>query len=288
MTGIDPGKEQPAEPEESATRRPKPKYGELAPEGWQWQPPQESAAAAGVPSQHEEAGGALPKPGVPHNLGIAPVRSEVHPPAVSSVNSAPTTHAGKEPGKEQQPGVSSSDTFVAPPQQATSPSRNTQTATASAPQQAENGSATASPAENERLKVRSKRDSVATIILLVLGALGAIYSASSLMQTPAALSLIASALKLDNFTVPEQVATLGAFGALTMIAIQAVSLLLSIWRLTRKKLAFWVPLVAFGVAVIALIAFSVAMWATVPELIAHLQDPAASQQVIDYLYSSME
>lgn len=122
-----------------------------------------------------------------------------------------------------------------------------------------------------------------TVVLLVLGAFSALYFAASLQQLPASLSMLASALEVDGFVLPESVATLGTVGALTILAVYAVNLIYSIQRMRRGKLAFWVPLVAGVIAVIVVFAFTAFALGQAPELAQVFTDPGASAKLLNYL-----
>ncbi|MBN9613474.1 MAG: hypothetical protein J0H64_08465, partial [Actinobacteria bacterium] len=198
-------------------------------------------------------------PGVPHNLGAGrtdPARSTV--PA-----QAPTSTAAQAPAAQQP----STD----PAAQQTPPAQ---------PQlhyRDDSQSATPNPRRGDR---------VVTIVLLVIGAFGALYFAASMQQLPASLEMMASALHVSGFTVPASVSTLGTTGALLVLALYALNLILSIHRMRQDKLSFWVPLVAGVIAVILVFAFSAFVVAQTPELLKALSDPGAMQNLLDYLGSA--
>ncbi|MCB1273257.1 MAG: hypothetical protein KDB25_02520, partial [Leucobacter sp.] len=126
-------------------------------------------------------------------------------------------------------------------------------------------------------------DRIATILLLVLGAFGALYSATTLQQLPASLSMLASALDITDFVVPDAIPTLGTVGGLLVLAVYALAVVLSIQRLRRGSLSFWVPLAAAAIAFLITFAFTAFALNQAPELVQHLADPDAMTKLLDYL-----
>ncbi|MFC6235979.1 DUF6264 family protein, partial [Leucobacter soli] len=126
-------------------------------------------------------------------------------------------------------------------------------------------------------------DRIVTIVLLAIGALGALYSAASLQQLPNSLALLGDALAIEGFVVPAAVSTLGTVGALIVLAVYAIALIYSIQRMRHRKLAFWVPLAAAAIAFIVVFAFTAFALNQAPELIQVLSDPSATAKLIDYL-----
>ncbi len=283
--------------------RPRPAYGEYAPEGWQWTPPGENdvdhganAAAsressagsegAGVgsfrtppapPTSSASPAGSGPVPGVPHNLGArgsagsAAGAGNAAPQAPSQAHGQAQTPWGapgsapenttRQPGDTQQAGDQQHYRAMAPPQ--TQPGGT--------------GGAAGSGGASNRLG-----DRIASIVLLVLGALGALYFAASLYSMPASISLMARALEIDGFAVPSSVSTTGTVGALSVFAIYALNLIFTLQRLRARKLAFWVPLVAAALAIIVVLGVSAIAIAQVPELLQQLSDPDSTARLLDY------
>jgi len=214
-----------------------PKYGELAPEGWSWSP--ENAAEPPAPAAGDRLSG------VPHNLGVGSAPQQPQQP-----QSAPAS-APRDPYRAEQP--------PAAPQQ----------------WQAAPGGAPGQPGQPGQPGVPRPRtgDRVATIILLVVGALGALYFAAAMQQLPSSLALMARIIGLDSFVVPAAAATIGTVGAILVLVIYAVNLILALQRLRHKKLAFWIPLVAAAVAFVVVITCTIVAIDQAPELL---------QQFIDY------
>lgn len=233
--------------------RPLPAYGELAPEGWEWKP--ETAEGTALPQAAAPQGGANPGPGVPHNLGVRGDQSASEPQAAAAPK--PTT-AGR-PGDPE-------------PYRAAAPQQQPQTA------QPMQQAASATPGAPKSRTV----DRVFTIILLALGAFGALQIAGSLMSISASFSLVGSALELEDFSVPGWIGSVGTISAIVVIALYAVSLIFSIQRMRAGKIAFWVPLTAGAIAVIGTIVLTTVMMFNVPELVNAASDPSSTGKILDY------
>lgn len=241
---------QPAQPDP----RPQPQYGEMAPEGWTWTPNEAAGPqGAGAPNASAQGGGSpqfpvaqsAPQPhgqtpGVPHNLGVG----------------APQGASPQQPGQPYQP--------AQPYQQ----QQNQQAYRADPPPHYQQ------PAWQQQAPERDTKgaDRVITIILLVIGAVGALYFAFVLFVMTQSIYLIANMVDLE-VTVPESVKTLGLIGALIMLALYAVTLIFSIQRMRARKLAFWVPLVAGVLSFVVLTVFTSLAMAEVPDLLHYLSDP---------------
>ncbi|MFA5606011.1 MAG: DUF6264 family protein [Leucobacter sp.] len=229
--------------------RPKPEYGEYAPEGWSWKPETEAAPTAGAaPSGAREGSGQLT--GVPHNLGVdgGTVPAQQQP--------AQPTHAPQPPAAPDA---------TTPPQPG-------------APYRA--GEPTYRPAQQPASRLG---DRIVTIVLLVLGAIGALNFAASLYGLTGTFSTIAAALDLEGFTVPSNVQTIGTVGALIVLALYALTLIYSIQRMRGRKITFWVPLTAGVIAAIVAFAFTAIAMAQSPELLEAASDPDATAKLLDYM-----
>lgn len=106
-----------------------------------------------------------------------------------------------------------------------------------------------------------------TIMLLVLGFFGMSYSIGTLQALPAAMQLLHSMQHLGAYTPAESVGALITAGTIAMAGIWAVSAGLSVWLLVQRRLAFYVPLVAGVVAVIALLVVVGVVLSTDPTLL---------------------
>lgn len=282
-------------------KRPQPQYGELAPEGWSWKPEGE-VADGDASGAHGAAGPSVPNtssgysptqqgrqvptpqgqvPGVPHNLGVGGAsrggQSAVTPPSSSQPTPGPITPAAgghRHAGNEQS-------YRGAPPPGAVSPQQNEPSAPQTqhypaAPQYQYSGTMSGIPPRQNR-----QADRVVSIILLAIGALGALYTALAIYQMSASFHLIAAMVGLENFTVPEAIQTISTVGALSVLALYAVTLIFSVQRLRARKLTFWVPLSAGVLAVILFFVFTFIAAAQMPELMEHLADPNAAAQILD-------
>jgi hypothetical protein len=106
-----------------------------------------------------------------------------------------------------------------------------------------------------------------TVLLTVFGFFGMSYSVATLQAIPASMQLLHSTNGLGAYTPAPVVGTLVVAGSLTMAVIWAVSAGIGAWLLVKRRLAFWVPLVAGIVAMVALIIFAGAVLATDPVLL---------------------
>lgn len=219
-------------PEVPRPERPRPEYGEYAPDSEDPTPDREDtmpdAQASSAPTSAQVEG-------VPHNLGIGP-STPPPPPA---------------------PGLASGPPVAGPPPQAPPPAGPAQ------PPPAEwSGGA---PREHSRLG-----DRIVTIVLLVLGAIGALNLGTTMLTLGTQLHLFADVAGLEGFTVPPAVGTLQTVGALTILSLYAITLLWSIHRMRTHKLAFWVPLTGGAVAFVTTVIMSMIAMFLVPELITNI------------------
>ncbi|MBL3700617.1 DUF6264 family protein [Leucobacter luti] len=262
----------PASP--AAPQRPaQPAYGEYAPEGWSWQPegtpdsaapeaaPGSAASAGAAPQaagQHEAAPGtqmAAPPAGVPHNLG-APARPDAAPQraagdpyraaAAAPQAPAPQTPAAQDPGQPSQ---------LPPAYRVPGP--------------------------------RGPRigDRVITIMLLVLGAFGALNISSSFFGLESQIRFTGVMIGIEDPKLASWIGPLGVISGLVVLLLFAVTLIFSIQRMRANKLAFWVPLVAGVVAAIVLIVVPMIAMGGAPEIMQQLEsDPTGSlDKMFEYI-----
>lgn len=245
---------------ETPAARPKPAFGEYAPEGWEWKPEGAEEPATSATSPQPAAGSPSPRPdtarvtGVPHNLGAG---SQHTPAAAPAAPAAPPSTRNSAPNGEPEPYRAT----VAPP----------------APPQY-----SAQPGSAGDPKPRTG-DRIVTIVLLVIGALGALMSAQSMLALNSSFTLMAEAVGLTDFEVPSWLGTLGTVSALAFIAVYAVTLIFSIQRMRARKITFWVPLTAGVVVTIAMFVLTTIAITNMPELMSQLSDPDATQKMLDYL-----
>jgi hypothetical protein len=123
--------------------------------------------------------------------------------------------------------------------------------------QAQAGAATGTPTWNLTL----------TVLLGVFGFFGMSYSIATLQAIPASMQLLHSTNGLGEYTPAPIVGTLVLVGSILMAAVWVVSAAVSAWLLIKRRLSFWVPLVAGVVAMVALLIFAGAVLATDPVLL---------------------
>lgn len=179
-------------------QRPRPKYGELAPEGWTWSPP----------------------PGANPHGSIVP---EAQPPADLAAHSA-AQHA-------PAPG---------------SPYRG------SIPMAKHHAPAWDRPV---------------TLGLLVVGLLGVFSAIAILGSAPEAIQTLYTQEKLGTYTPAAAVPGLILAGKLTQGAIWVVTAALSIFVTSRRRRAFYLPLIGGVLSIVAIFIFLSAILATDPTLL---------------------
>ena len=118
-----------------------------------------------------------------------------------------------------------------------------------------------------------------TVLLTVFGFFGMSYSIATLQAIPASMQLLHSTNGLGDYTPAPVVGTLVLAGSITMAAVWAVSAGIGAWLLVKRRLAFWVPLVAGIVAMVALLIFAGAVLATDPVLLGFYSGVAPSTPV---------
>lgn len=263
-----PGSSEPRR-ESKDTARPKPAYGEYAPEGWEWKPEEEAGTApatnapstavtgAAAPASQAAARGAGPVPGVPHNLGVpgnsAPPQSL---PASPSHTTAPQSGQRPEQPTTQQPAVQDPHVYRA-----------------SAPE----------PQARQGLSPGRLADRIVTIVLIMIGAFGALSLADSLFRLPSQLVIVADILGVEDIAIPDAVGVLGTVSGIIVLALYAVTLIFSIQRMRARKLAFFIPLAAGLIAFIVMMAASMIAFMLVPDLVQQASDPNAMNLMLDYL-----
>ncbi|MHA3722599.1 DUF6264 family protein [Leucobacter sp. HY1910] len=281
----------PEEPTPPPVSRPKPAYGELAPEGWEWKPEGASddtndASATHSGATHPAAapgGAAQSLPGVPHNLGAglpkrgAKSASGGRAEGGASAGSGPSGTPAAGPGA-QSTGPQGSGAQAPEAQGPSTPGAPYRApgagASGVAPQQ---GSVPGAAAKPSAPKPRIA-DRVITIGLLVLAAYSTLSIASSMFALESQLRLVGAMIGLEHATLAEWVKPLGTGTGIAVLALFAVTLIYSIQRMRARRLAFWVPLTAGAIAVlIVLIVPTVAMFAGAPEIMQQLDaDPNGS------------
>lgn len=279
--------------------RPAPAYGEYAPEGWTWKPEGAEDPAADADAQGTDATGAgthsagvyganatgtgasgantqpgRPNasgrvPGVPHNLGAktdgrgAPATGTVSPPAPGPQAGSPQAGA-QQPGPRQDP----------PPYRADEPQRQPAPAQGALP-----------PGQKPQRSGGKIADLVITILLLAIGAYGALVFAGSFFQLVPELTRIAAVLGLNDFTPAPWVGTVATVGAIVILALYAVTLIYSIQRMRAVKLTFWVPLSAGVLAILIFFIVTIVVVTSSPELMERFADPSSMEKLMEFSLS---
>ena len=106
-----------------------------------------------------------------------------------------------------------------------------------------------------------------TILLLLFGLFGMTYSIATLQALPAAMQLLHSTQNLGDYTPDSSVGATIAAGSIALAAVWAVSAGLSVWLLVRRRLSFYVPLIAGIVALVVLFVAAGVVLATDPVLL---------------------
>jgi hypothetical protein len=182
-----------ADDDKKPDERPRPKFGELAPEGWVWHPPKDVDrldTGHPVPEAHE-------------TRASAPVRSPEQELLAQAAGERPV------------------------------------------------------PAWNQPV----------TILLLIIGIVGMFLSIGTLAAAPDSIQLLYANESLGTYKPAPSVATILLAGEISMVGIWVISAVLSVFRLTRHKLAFFIPIIGGVVAFIALFVFFTAIIASDPTLV---------------------
>lgn len=222
-----------------ADSRPKPEYGEYAPEGWVNPVLQaETASSSGGP-------GATPKQldGVPHNLGVKTTGGQQNAPAASATSPAtPSESAPDEKPKRSLFGMKGS----------------------------QNASGQTTAGQTASTQPARPADRIITIALLAIGAYGALNIADAMINLRQVFAQLYAIYDLGSFNPPEWFAVLSSIGGILQLSLWAVTLLLSIQFMRRGRLAFYLPLVAAVLSfIVAIVVMSIALGAA-PELMTYL------------------
>lgn len=215
---------------EPRSERPKPEYGEYAPEGWvspvpKTETPTSEGSASEETTPRVDAPRSTPTPttSAPHNLGLGGSSSHNIPEQAQQPPQQAPQQPLQQPTEQQQPNA----------------------------------------------KRGSTGDRVATLLLLLFGAFAAMNFAFSFLTLGSQLEIMASIMGADDLVIPGSIAVLEAAGVITMLSIYAVALIWSVQRLRQKRIAFWVPLAAGVLAVIMTLIFAAISVALVPELLTY-------------------
>ena len=238
-----------SEPQPESQPRPQPQFGEYAPEGWEWKPEAETSAAGATAAAN---GGPTPTtlPGVPHNLGAG---SKL-PPRGGASSAASAARQSSQRTKQQAP---------------------------QAPQRPAAGAGTA----RAGAKPRNSADTIATIVLLVIGLIGAGQFSFAMFGIERTFALLSNAPGIDGFTSPAWLGTVGTALGLAVLAIYGVMAVYTIRRLRAGKLAFWVPLATGAVMTVVVLGTVFVAMLSSPGLASIITDPEQSAKLMEFIQS---
>ncbi|WP_223691011.1 DUF6264 family protein [Leifsonia poae] len=249
-------------------KRPRPKYGELAPEGWVWRPPADQSrldTTHPVPSAEPSE----PRYGQHSPDASARPPAPAHPDAPSDTadSNSPSAPPHGQPPQAQHP----QDQYPQGPypvgQYPQGPGHPGQ-------HDPFPPAGHYPPPYGPPLPVPPGRRSSAprwnlgwSIALLTVGFFGMAYSVGALNTLPAAIQLMHANQNLGDYHEAASVPGLLTGGSIAIVAIWAVSAALTIWLLVRRTLSFYVPLIAGIVALIVLVVIVSAVLTTDPVLL---------------------
>ena len=268
-----PTRESDVVPEPAAPARPAPQYGEYAPEGWEWKPEEEEEASTTAPTgtAAPASGPVSPTiPGVPHNLGAG---SALPGRAAKSGRSDRTAGAPYVAGQENPQRQQTQQQHPGPQPE------NSQNNSAAPYGQA----AAAGRSGATQVKPQRPADKIITILLLAIGAIGALWSALIMFNMGMTFAMMGQTPGLPTFTGPEWLSTTGKVVGIAFLAFYALMLVYSVRRMRAGKITFWAPLVAgVVVSLVVFIVVIVAMMST-PELVQIASDPELSAEMLKQL-----
>ncbi|WP_431277648.1 DUF6264 family protein [Leifsonia poae] len=230
-----------ADDDKQPDKRPRPQFGELAPEGWVWHPPADQdrldttrPVDQEAPAFGEQGPDAQQQPAQPHV------------PYLPSANQPPQPYQGQQYPGQQYPGQQYPGQPY--PGQPYPPEGHQYMA--------------------PQLRRAAPRWNIGwTIALLVVGFLGMSYSIAVINAFPAAIELVHGNQNLGDYTPAPSVSGILTAGSITMGVIWVISAGITVWLLARRRLSFYVPLIAGIVAFIALFVFLSMVISTDPALL---------------------
>lgn len=250
-------------PEQTQAARPRPAFGEYAPDGWEWKPEGAVAEPAAAGGQGSTPNTSMPGtvPGVPHNLGAGSTlpRKNARAAATQQTGGAPYVgEAPKHPGVH--PGVQSA------------PQPGGQHA----------GVQNQLAGQGAQAKRPSMADRIITALLLTVGAFGALQSGFAMFGLGRQFAMMADVLGVSDFTAPSWLELTGRIAGIAVLAFYALVLVYSIRRLRSGKLTFWVPLVAGVIVFVIVFIVSIAALTTSPELMQAMSDPESLSKLLAF------
>lgn len=215
-------------------KRPKPEYGEYAPEGW-----------------------------------VSPVTGEPVAPSPSTEPAAPTESVA---GQTQLAHTQSTGKSTASSGRLDGVPHNL--GVSKATQAQETASETPQHPKPNSVSARMNRpaDRIATVMLLAFGAYGALNSASAFMNLQQVFEQIFAVYDLGTFTAPEWFGALSTIGWISQLAVWAITLILSIQLMRRKRMAFYIPLVGAVIAFLITLVLMMIALSAAPELVTYVSE----------------
>lgn len=259
--------------------RPRPEYGEYAPEGWEWKPEPDATAvnagqaaashqsAAGSGGGSGRAGSSNTMQGVPHNLGSSIPR----PARRAAAKRSNTQTAAGEPYRSASAGQPAAPSQPQGQPQGQQPQFQNQQFQAPA------------GGVGGYQKPANMGDRVITILLLVFGGFGALQSAFALMGMTTMFRVLEDAPGVTELTPPAWMDLTGKIAGMALLVLYGLVLVYSIRRLRARKLTFWAPLAAGMFATVVVLTIVGAAMVQTPELMEIIADPQASTELIEYL-----
>lgn len=126
------------------------------------------------------------------------------------------------------------------------------------------------PAEQPPVK-KFSRDLIITSALLVIGVWDVVTGFSQYSDLPALLQQAYDQLGVGEFTSTDLALSMGALINGGRVVILVLTIVLSLWRISKGKLSFWIPLVGAVVAGIFVGVCSVIVMTSDPAFIAFSQ-----------------
>lgn len=220
--------------------RPRPQYGELAPEGWVWKPP----ADAQAPTSDASAVSTDSAPGTP----VKPVKS---------LKPAKPAKPAKPTGASTNPKArKDSRTVPFKPIQSTAPPAAGQTVP-----------------NSSFVRPVPTWDRYVTILLLVVGLLATFTAVSSFSQAPTAMQQLYTAQELGTYEAPAYVSAILLSGSMLEGLIWAATTAFSVSLLVRGKRAFHLPIIGGVVSGVVLFAFMIVVLVTDPNVLSVYSRP---------------
>ena len=229
-------------------RRPRPQYGELAPEGWVWEPP----ADANAPAE-----------------GTAPSSADASVAADSATTTASEVSAAGKPAKPAKPvkvakpakapkGEKAATTVTVKPVRSTAPA--TENATETQP-------------GNPLVRPVPAWDRYVTITLLFVGLLATFSAVSSFSAVPTVMQQLYTGQDLGTYVPAASVSATLLVGSILEGLIWAATAALSVSLMVRGKRAFYLPIIGAIIAGVVLFVFMIVVLVTDANVLSFYSQP---------------